>query len=56
VEKNMKQDDNPLAYSNAKTTYERIISDLNKQLYEAYKRVDQLNQELQHQREKNGKE
>jgi len=39
-----------------KQLYERSIRDLNKQLYEAYKRIVTLQEELQQEREKNGKD
>lgn len=36
--------------------YERSIRDLNKQLYEAYKRIVTLQEELEQEREKNGQD
>lgn len=39
-----------------KQMYQRSIADLNKQLYEAYKRIATLQEELQQEREKNGKD
>ena len=36
--------------------YEKSIRDLNKKLYEAYKRIVTLQEELQQERENNGKD
>lgn len=52
----MKKKDDSIVDMNARSMYEKTISDLSRQLYEAYKRIKQLNQELQQKREKNGQD
>ena len=52
----MKKEDDSIVDMDAKSMYEKTINDLSEQLYNAYKRIQELNQELQHQREKNGQD
>ncbi len=52
----MKKESDHKEIIDSKNLYERTIRDLNEQLYEAYKRILQLNQKLQSKREKNGKD
>ena len=52
----MKKEDDHKEFVNSKELYEKTIRDLNEQLYQAYKRILQLNQKLQKKREKNGKD
>lgn len=52
----MKKEDDSIVNMDAKSMYEKTISDLSKQLYDAYKRIQELNRELQQKREKNGQD
>jgi prefoldin subunit 5 len=52
----MKKESDDEKPMNPKDLYEKTIRDLNEQLYQAYKRISQLNQKLQNKREKNGKD
>jgi hypothetical protein len=57
MEKNMSTTHVPTAeILTTEQMYERSIRDLNKQLYEAYKRIVSLQEELEKEREKNGKD
>lgn len=52
----MKKEDDSIVKMDAKSMYEKTINDLSKQLYDAYKRIQELNRELQQKREKNGQD
>tara|TARA_R110000764_G_C10963264_1_gene378464 strand:+ start:1077 stop:1235 length:159 start_codon:yes stop_codon:yes gene_type:complete len=51
----MKKHDNVEYKMDNKQFYENTIRELNKQLYDAYKRIAELNHQLIEEREQNGK-
>lgn len=52
----MNKQDESTVELDPKSTYEKIINDLNRQLYDAYGRIEELNQELKQEREKNAQD
>lgn len=52
----MNKEDDSIVDMDAKNMYEKTISDLTRQLYDAYKRIKQLHHELRQKREKNGQD
>ena len=56
MEEDMRSLHTPAREISNKEFYENTIRELNKQLYDSYKRVAELTEELKKQREQNGKD
>lgn len=56
MEKNMRNLHTPAKEITTNAFYEGHIREINKQLYDAYKRIAELTEELKKEREKNGKD